>query len=404
MNAQKIYGEDCVCYENSKWVPENVADRFEQFYHINSDAPDYVNLCEACNQHHFNVNNPFETFLCGYLWKGARNDNTSKMLSDTNMKLINTMADNRVLSEKLEDMRKRLEQEATEYATFRNNVSESDWQRAINEKDAMIAQLQEYINTAQREYQYQLNRNNEEHNNEMRKKMNEKDAVIASLQNRLHNAEDEVNDFLNRRQAEHDEAIRVKTKEIADLRSKHLDEQIKDREDHFHQLSQKDDEIYRLRSDLANIEVELKKAKKEAKLSLLNANDKALNKELQLADNLTKFKRVTWSLLEKVLISYENTMLYIDGVQSTVKDCQELVNKVMSDMGNVIKNKFDQVSVPNVEESQASVKHFENKYLGDVKEEVEQVKRTYELDSLPSKRFDSFDTTTLDQSEYLSSP
>ena len=400
MNTQQINGEDCVCYEDyNKWIPHILGERFEHFYHINPDAPDYVNLCDACYQHHFDLTVPFETFLCGYLWQGTRNDDTSKMLSDTNMKLVNAIVENRVLSEKLEDMRNRLEQEATEYATLRNNVSQSDWQRAINEKDTMIAQLQEYINNAQREYQYQLNRNNEEHNNEMRKKINEKDAVIASLQNRLHNAEDEVNDFLNRRQAEHDEAIRVKTKEIADLRSKHLDEQIKDREDHFHQLSQKDDEIYRLRSDLANIEVELKKAKKEAKLSLLNANDKALNKELQLADNLTKFKRVTWSLLEKVLVSYENTMLYIDGVQSTVKDCQELVNKVMSDMGNVIKNKFDQVSVPNVEESQASVKHFENKYLGDVKEEVEQVKRTYELDSLPSKRFDSFDSTTLDQSE-----
>ena len=202
--------------------------------------------------------------------------------------------------------------------------------------------------------------------------------MIANLQSKLQSAEDEVNAFLQRKQAMHDEEIRNKTKEIADLRSKQLDQQIRDKEDHFNQLSQKDDEIYKLRSDLANIQEELKKAKKEAKLSLHNANDKSLNKELQLADNLTKFKRVTWSLLEKVLISYENTMLYIDNVENAVKDCQIIVNTLMDDTGNLIKTRFDRVPVPNVKESQVSVKQFKNKYLKDIDQEVQMMKSKYQ--------------------------
>ena len=252
--------------------------------------------------------------------------------------LVFAKADAKVLKQKLEMTEGQFNQLATEYATFRYSVSQSDWQRTINEKDAMI----------------------------------------TYLQNKLQSAEDEVNAFLQRKQAMHDEEIRNKTKEIADLRSKQLDQQIRDKEDHFNQLSQKDDEIYKLRSDLANIQEELKKAKKEAKLSLHNANDKSLNKELQLADNLTKFKRVTWSLLEKVLISYENTMLYIDNVENAVKDCQIIVNTLMDDTGNLIKTRFDRVPVPNVKESQVSVKQFKNKYLKDIDQEVQMMKSKYQ--------------------------
>ena len=363
MNTQTISGVECFYdQQHQKWIPKSVGSRFSALYSRHPDAPDFVTVCEACNAHHFDVTVPFETFVCGYLWQGNLNNTTSQLVSDTNMKLVNNMAENKVLTQKLKEVTNQLQQLATEYATFRNNVSQSDWQRTINEKDAMI----------------------------------------ANLQSKLQSAEDEVNAFLQRKQAMHDEEIRNKTKEIADLRSKQLDQQIRDKEDHFNQLSQKDDEIYKLRSDLANIQEELRKVKKEAKLSLHNANDKALNKELQLADNLTKFKRVTWSLLEKVLISYENTMLYIDNVENAVKDCQIFVNTLMGDTGNLIKTRFDRVPVPNIKESQASVKQFEDKHLGDVREEVEQVKRTYGWDSLPSKRLDSFETITSDQSEFSS--
>ena len=363
MNTQTISGVECFYdQQHQKWIPKSVGSRFSDLYSRHPDAPDFVTVCEACNAHHFDVTVPFETFVCGYLWQGNLNNTTSQLMSDTNMKLVNMMAENKVLTQKLKEVTNQLQQLATEYATFRNNVGQSDWQRAINEKD----------------------------------------TVIANLQNKLQSAEDEVNAFLQRKQAMHDEEIRNKTKEIADLQSRQLDQQIRHKEDHFNQLSQKDDEIYKLRSDLANIQEELKKAKKEARLSLYNANDKSLNKELQMADNLTKFKRVTWSLLEKVLISYENTMLYIDNVENSVKDCQIIVNTLMSDIGNLIKTRFDRVPVPNIKESQASVKQFEDKYLGDVKEEVEQVKRTYGWDSLPSKRLDSFETNTSDQSEFSS--
>ncbi len=66
MNTKQIYGENCVCYENyNKWVPEKVPDRFEHFYQRYQDTPDYVNLCDACTRHHFDLSVPFETFLCG---------------------------------------------------------------------------------------------------------------------------------------------------------------------------------------------------------------------------------------------------------------------------------------------------------------------------------------------------
>ena len=106
------------------------------------------------------------------------------------------MAENRVLSEKLEEVRKQLEQVTTEYATFRNNVSQSDWQRAINEKDVMIAQLQEYINNAQRKCQYQWNLNNEEHNNEIRKKNNEINELKSKhLDESVHVKEVHINEL-----------------------------------------------------------------------------------------------------------------------------------------------------------------------------------------------------------------
>ena len=58
--------------------------------------------------------------------------------------LVFAKADAKVLKQKLEMTEGQFNQLATEYATFRYSVSQSDWQRAINEKDAMIAQLQEY--------------------------------------------------------------------------------------------------------------------------------------------------------------------------------------------------------------------------------------------------------------------
>ena len=337
--VQTISGRDCVRYKNTdKWIPQDKVSRLSALYDSRPDIPDYIVMSSVCARNSFSITDPFETFLCGYIWEGGQNTKQTEYISNTQTKLVDTLAEVKVLKQKLEMTEGQLNQLSTEYATFRNNVSQSDWQRTINEKDAMI----------------------------------------ANLQSKLQSAEDEVNAFLQRKQAMHDEEIRNKTKEIADLRSKQLDQQIRDKEDHFNQLSQKDDEIYKLRSDLANIQEELKKAKKEAKLSLHNANDKSLNKELQLADNLTKFKRVTWSLLEKVLISYENTMLYIDNVENAVKDCQIIVNTLMGDTGNLIKTRFDRVPVPNVKESQVSVKQFKNKYLKDIDQEVQMMKSKYQ--------------------------
>lgn len=360
MNIREIYGENCVYYNNyNKWVPEEVATRFENIYARDNDTPDFVDMCEACTRNNFDVGIPFETFICGYFWQGGRNKETAKSLYDIRMDLVNAVAENKVLNQKLEEAQKQLQQLATEYATFRSNVTESVWQRTINEKDERITKLESI----------------------------------------LHGAEDEVNLFLKTKQAEHDEEMRKKAKEITDLQSKHLDQEIKDKQEHFEQLSQKDKQINKLRSDLAEINRKLEKAKQEAELSLLNPKDKTLNKELQLADNLAKFKRVTWSLLEKVLVSYDNTMLYIDEVECAVKDCQMIVDALIRDTGNIIKSRFNRVSAPNVKESKASVKEFEDKYLDDVREEAEQMKRLYDLDSFPSKRLDSFDTITMDQSE-----
>ena len=340
MNTQQINGEDCICYENyNKWIPHILGDGFEHFYHINPDAPDYVNLCDACNQHHFDVTVPFETFLCGYLWQRTRSNDTSKMLSDTNMKLINAMADNRVLSEKLEDMRKQLEQEATEYATLRNNVSQSDWQRAINEKDAMIAQLQEYINNAQREYQYQLNRNNEEHNNEMRKKMNE----------------------------------------INELKSKHLDESVHVREAHMSELNEKDKQIVALQEHLNQTLGELEKARTNATNGVKNLLDQSARKELEAANTLATFKQAAWSLLERVLTSYDNTLSFIDNVGIAIRDCESIVRALWDQNDNNIYNRFSRVAVPNVSKDKEAVRQFKNQYLQDIDQEVEMMKRRYQL-------------------------
>lgn len=340
MNKQNISGVDCFFdQQNQKWIPETVGNRFSALYKRHPDAPDFVAICEACYQHNFDVTVPFETFLCGYLWKRSENNDSSKMLSDTNMKLINAMADNRVLSEKLEDMRKRLEQVSTEYATLRNNVSQSDWQRAINEKDAMIAQLQEYINNAQRECQYQWNLNNEEHNNEMRKKMNE----------------------------------------INELKSKHLDESVHVREAHMSELNEKDKQIVALQEHLNQTLGELEKARTNATNGVKNLLDQSARKELEAANTLATFKQAAWSLLERVLTSYDNTLSFIDNVGIAIRDCESIVRALWDQNDNNIYNRFSRVAVPNVSKDKEAVRQFKNQYLQDIDQEVEMMKRRYQL-------------------------
>ena len=127
MNTQTISGVECFYdQQHQKWIPKSVGSRFSALYSRHPDAPDFVTVCEACNAHHFDVTVPFETFVCGYLWQGNLNNTTSQLVSDTNMKLVNNMAENKVLTQKLKEVTNQLQQLATEYATFRNNVSQSD--------------------------------------------------------------------------------------------------------------------------------------------------------------------------------------------------------------------------------------------------------------------------------------
>ena len=190
--VQTISGRDCVRYKNTdKWIPQDKVSRLSGLYDSRQDIPDFIIMCGVCAKNSFSIYDSFETFLCGYLWEGDQNTKQKEHISNTQAKLVDALAEVKVLKQKLEMIEEQFNQLATEYATFRNSVSQHDWQRTINEKDTMI----------------------------------------ANLQYKLQSAEDEVNEFLKKRQAMHDEEIRNKTKEIADLRSKHLDQQIRDKED-----------------------------------------------------------------------------------------------------------------------------------------------------------------------------
>ena len=335
MNTQTISGVECFYdQQHQKWIPKSVGSRFSALYSRHPDAPDFVTVCEACNAHHFDVTVPFETFVCGYLWQGNLNNTTSQLVSDTNMKLVNNMAENKVLTQKLKEVTNQLQQLATEYATFRNNVSQSDWQRTINEKDAMIAQLQEYINNAQRECQYQWNLNNEQHNNEIRKKNNE----------------------------------------INELKSKHLDESVHVKEVHINELNEKDKQIVALQEHLNQTLGELQKARSNATNGIQNLLDQSVQKELQMANTLTTFKQAAWSLLERVLTSYDNTLSFIENVCIAVQDCQRIVRALWDNNDNNINNRFSRVSIPNVSQDKEAVQQFKNQYLQDIDQEVQMMK------------------------------
>lgn len=243
-------------------------------------------------------------------------------------------ADAKVLKQKLEMTEGQLNQLSTEYATFRNNVSQSDWQRAINEKDAMIAQLQEYINNAQRECQYQWNLNNEQHNNEIRKKNNE----------------------------------------INELKSKHLDESVHVKEVHINELNEKDKQIVALQEHLNQTLGELQKARSNATNGIQNLLDQSVQKELQMANTLTTFKQAAWSLLERVLTSYDNTLSFIENVCIAVQDCQRIVRALWDNNDNNINNRFSRVSIPNVSQDKEAVQQFKNQYLQDIDQEVQMMK------------------------------
>lgn len=367
-------GVKCIRYKNTdKWIPEDNITRLSGLYNAHPDLPDYVTMDSVCVKNSFNVNDPFETFLCGYLCEGNRNKKQFEQLSSAQSQLINTLAEIKVLNLKLENAENQYQQLAQEYAMYRNSVTESDWQRAINERDARIIDLECTLKNAEDKVNNYLKTKQNEYNEELLNKSNE----IAKLKTTLQ-----------------DEDIK-KRDEIAKLKTTHLDESIKSKQQHFNQISQKDDEILKLKTELENVQEELNKAKQEASYNLKIVNNESINKEIQLADNLHKFKRVTWALLEKILISYDNTLLYIDDVKEIIKKCVQFVstfynNSDKSNIGNVVP--------PNIKECKDSIKKFEEKYLGDIKEEIDQVKRAYDWDLLPSKRLNDINLDS-DQSE-----
>ena len=338
--VQTISGRDCVRYKNTdKWIPQDKVSRLSALYDSRPDIPDYIVMSSVCARNSFSITDPFETFLCGYIWEGGQNTKQTEYISNTQTKLVDTLAEVKVLKQKLEMTEGQLNQLSTEYATFRNNVSQSDWQRAINEKDAMIAQLQEYINNAQRECQYQWNLNNEQHNNEIRKKNNE----------------------------------------INELKSKHLDESVHVKEVHINELNEKDKQIVALQEHLNQTLGELQKARSNATNGIQNLLDQSVQKELQMANTLTTFKQAAWSLLERVLTSYDNTLSFIENVCIAVQDCQRIVRALWDNNDNNINNRFSRVSIPNVSQDKEAVQQFKNQYLQDIDQEVQMMKNKYQF-------------------------
>lgn len=84
---------------------------------------------------------------------------------------------------------------------------------------------------------------------------------------------------------------------------------------------------------------ELEKARTNATNGVKNLLDQSARKEQEAANTLATFKQAAWSLLERVLTSYDNTLSFIDNVGIAIRDCESIVRALWDQHDNNIYNR-----------------------------------------------------------------
>ncbi|KAK8794587.1 hypothetical protein WA171_003709 [Blastocystis sp. BT1] len=340
-----INNRKCFKY-NGKWLPTNDSDnenrKYIAYYDFYTNAPDYKQMIELGSQYHYNPDNPFDMFLLAYATYGKENRDNNEELKKIQNELISTQADAVASKKNADGLSKELiamkEMFASAEAYYSNINNNPEILQALYQKNMEIEQLRGMLNQA--------------------KMVIDNDRMDAKRQQQ--------------------QVIWDKDIELMQQKQKHMKESVHDKEVHMNELNEKDKQIVALQEHLNQTLGELQKAKSNATNGIQNLLDQSVQKELQMANTLTTFKQAAWSLLERVLTSYDNTLLFIENVCIAVQDCQRIVRALWDNNDNNINNRFSRISIPNVSQDKEAVQQFKNKYLQDIDQEVQMMKSKYQ--------------------------
>ena len=340
-----INNRKCFKY-NGKWLPANDNDnenrRYIAYYDFYTNAPDYKQIVELGSQYHYNPDNPFDMFLLAYATYGKENRDNKEELKKIQNELISAQADAVASRKNADGLSKELiamkEMFASAEAYYSNINNNPEILQALYQKNMEIEQLRGMLNQA--------------------KMVIDNDRMDAKRQQQ--------------------QVIWDKDIELMQQKQKHMKESLHVKEVHMNELNEKDKQIVALQEHLNQTLGELQKAKSNATNGIQNLLDQSVQKELQMANTLTTFKQAAWSLLERVLTSYDNTLLFIENVCIAVQDCQRIVIALWDNNDNNINNRFSRISIPNVSQDKEAVQQFKNKYLQDIDQEVQMMKSKYQ--------------------------
>ena len=201
-----------------------------------------------------------------------------------------------------------------------------------------------------------------------------KNMEIEQLRGMLNQAKMVIDNDRMDAKRQQQQVIWDKDIELMQQKQKHMKESLHVKEVHMNELNEKDKQIVALQEHLNQTLGELQKARSNATNGIQNLLDQSVQKELQMANTLTTFKQAAWSLLERVLTSYDNTLSFIENVCIAVQDCQRIVRALWDNNDNNINNRFSRVSIPNVSQDKEAVQQFKNQYLQDIDQEVQMMK------------------------------
>lgn len=343
-STKMINDRKCFKYKN-KWVPANDEgyenDRFIEFLKHYENAPDYEDMVRLGKQYNYLVDDPYEMFLLGYVTYGKNN------------------------REDKDEIRKLQREIATAQANALEAKKNADgWSKEASEWRQKYADLEAFYS-------------NVDNNPEVLKTLAQKNADVVRLQGLLEQAQAMIENNKLDAQNQYNQIVMQKDTDLINQKQQYMMEFYRQNQTHLTELGKKDERIMELHDKLNQAIEELDKAKNNAMNGALSIRDRTFQEKLQLADNLAKFKRAAWSLLERVLLSYDNTLAFIDKVHTAVRDCQNMMTGMWNDAG-MITARFNTVPTPNISEDKEAVKQFKKEYLQDIDQEFDRVRRRYQ--------------------------
>lgn len=411
-NEKVINNRKCFHYKGN-WLPvdedgcEN--QRYIEYFDTVKKAPDYEEMVHLGYKNHYDLDEPFETFLLAFTVYG-RNYRDNKDKLDAIQNDLYAAKAEAVLNKKNADgLAKELIEIKEKYAAMEAYYSNIDNNpeilQALYSQNAQIRELQEMLNQAQIVMNNERSQTDFEHNQALWTKENEiqalqnkfnqaimttnnekqqaeiqyqqnnyqqqqalwnKENEIQALQNKLNQTQMAMNNERSQTEIKHQQALWNKDNEIMQQRNKYMKESYEQQVNHMKQISEKDREIMDLQSKLQQALNDLKQVEDKANTSIQNAFNESTHKELQFANTLTSFKQAAWNLIQHILYSYDIMLNYIENVKTITELCQQTINTIYKIQDNNVRSLFNNISVPDINTDKQIVQQFAKDKLQDV--------------------------------------